>query len=406
MAVSQLAYLGIGVSDMDAWKTFATDILGMQIIERADDGTVYLRMDENHHRIALHPSGEDDVLYIGLQTPTTAEYEATKAALKAAGVATTQGSQAEIAHRRLIDFVKFETGGLPFELSIGPNTRWDPPFQPARPMAGFKTGQLGLGHVVLRSTDRDESARLLINTLGFRVSDYIGTMVFLHCNPRHHSVAFQPSIKDLPRSRDKKMWHFQLETNTLDDVGTALDLANRAGRARGVVARPPLQRPDGVLLHVDAVGLRGRVRLGRAPRRRRGLAGPAARPRHPLGPQGPARAGAGHAGPCSPLSARGRFLTDLLRAGDVERVVDQRLDAREEAHRMRQDGVIVERRFILPARMNVEQLWVPRGPIRVNVQAAWFRARRRHVLKDRLRDGGLVAGPRVESREDEQLHRG
>jgi 2,3-dihydroxybiphenyl 1,2-dioxygenase len=229
MAVSQLAYLGIGVSDMGAWKTFATDILGMQIIERADDGTVYLRMDENHHRIALHPSGEDDVLYIGLQTPTTAEYEATKAALKAAGVATTQGTQAEIAHRRLIDFVKFETGGLPFELSIGPNTRWDPPFQPARPMSGFKTGALGFGHVVLRSTDRDESAGLLINALGFRVSDYIGTMVFLHCNQRHHSVAFQPSIKDLPRSRDKKMWHFQLETNTLDDVGTALDLANRAG---------------------------------------------------------------------------------------------------------------------------------------------------------------------------------
>jgi len=229
MAVSQLAYLGIGVSDMDAWKTFATDILGMQIIERADDGTVYLRMDENHHRIALHPSGEDDVLYIGLQTPTMAEYDGTKAALRAAGVSTTQGTQAEIAHRRLIDFVKFDTGGLPFELSVGPNTRWDPPFQPARSMSGFKTGALGFGHVVLRSTDRDESAALLTKVLGFRVSDYINTMVFLHCNPRHHSIAFQPSIPDLPRSRDKKMWHFMLETNTLDDVGTALDLANRAG---------------------------------------------------------------------------------------------------------------------------------------------------------------------------------
>jgi 2,3-dihydroxybiphenyl 1,2-dioxygenase len=229
MAVSQLAYLGIGVSDMGAWKTFATDILGMQIIERADDGTVYLRMDENHHRIALHPSGEDDVLYIGLQTPTMAAYDGTKAALKAAGVSVTQGTQAEIAHRRLIDFVKFETGGLPFELSIGPNTRWDPPFQPARPMSGFKTGSLGFGHVVLRSTDRDESAGLLTKALGFRVSDYINTMVFLHCNERHHSIAFQPSIPDLPRSRDKKLWHFMLETDTLDDVGTALDLATRAG---------------------------------------------------------------------------------------------------------------------------------------------------------------------------------
>jgi len=228
MAVSQLAYLGIGVSDMGAWTSFATDILGMQIIERADDGTVYLRMDENHHRIALHPSGEDDVLYIGLQAATAASFEQAKAALRAAGVSVTQGTPAEIAHRRLIDFVKFETGGLPFELSIGPQTRWDPPFQPARPMSGFKTGSLGFGHVVLRSTDRDESAGLLTKALGFRVSDYINTMVFLHCNPRHHSIAFQPSIKDLPRSRDKKLWHFMLETDTLDDVGTALDLATRS----------------------------------------------------------------------------------------------------------------------------------------------------------------------------------
>jgi len=228
MAVSQLAYLGIGVSDMGAWTSFATDILGMQIIERADDGTVYLRMDENHHRIALHPSGEDDVLYIGLQAATAASFEQAKAALRAAGVSVTQGTPAEIAHRRLIDFVKFETGGLPFELSIGPQTRWDPPFQPARPMSGFKTGSLGFGHVVLRSTDREESAGLLTKALGFRVSDYINTMVFLHCNPRHHSIAFQPSIKDLPRSRDKKLWHFMLETDTLDDVGTALDLATRS----------------------------------------------------------------------------------------------------------------------------------------------------------------------------------
>ncbi len=229
MAVSQLAYLGIGVSDMSAWGSFATDILGMQISERGEDGTVYLRMDEFHHRIALHPTGEDDVLYIGLQTPTHAAYEEIKTALRAAGVAVAQGTSDEIANRRVLDLVKFETGDLPFELSVGPNARWDPSFQPARPMSGFKTGSLGLGHVVLRSVAREESVRLFTQVLGFRISDYVGSMVFLHCNPRHHSVAFQPRSKNLPRSRDKRMWHFMLETTSLDDVGTALDLAAKAG---------------------------------------------------------------------------------------------------------------------------------------------------------------------------------
>jgi len=229
MAVSQLAYVGIGVSDVTRWKAFASDILGLQVVEGEEDGTVFLRMDEYHHRLALHATGEDDVLYIGLQVATAGAFAEGKAALRAAGVALTQGSPAEIANRRVIDLVKFESGELPFELSIGSHMRWDPPFRPARPMAGFKTGELGFGHVVLRSETPKETVRLLTEALGFRISDYIGTMTFLHCNPRHHSIAIQPSNPDLPRSRDKKMWHFMLETQTLDDVGTALDLAGKAG---------------------------------------------------------------------------------------------------------------------------------------------------------------------------------
>lgn len=229
MSVSQLAYVGIGVSDMARWQSFAEGVLGMQVVAGEDDGVVYLRMDEHYHRIALHPSGEDDVLYIGLQAPTRAAWEAGTAALRAAGIAVTPGTAAEIASRRVLELAKFETGGLPFELSVGLHARWDPPFQPARPMAGFKTGSLGFGHVVLRSENPEESVRLLTDALGFRISDYIGTMVFLHCNPRHHSIALQARLPDLPRSRDKKMWHFMVETLALDDVGTALDLAVRSG---------------------------------------------------------------------------------------------------------------------------------------------------------------------------------
>lgn len=79
-------------------------------------------------------------------------------------------------------------------------------------MSGFKTGALGLGHVVLRSATPKESVTLLTDALG-----------------RHHSVAFQPGGANLPRSRDKKQWHFMLETNSLDDVDTALDVAVKTG---------------------------------------------------------------------------------------------------------------------------------------------------------------------------------
>jgi extradiol dioxygenase len=225
MAVSQLAYIGIGVSEIEAWERFAKDILGFEIGERSHDDTVYLRMDEYHHRIALHPSGEDEILYVGLAAATPAAYEDGKAALKAAGVALVQGTPGELENRRVVDFVKFETGDLPIELALGPHIDFARPFLPGRPMSGFKTGALGMGHVVLRTPTRDETVKLLIEALGFRISDYIGNMVFLHCNPRHHTLALQPESPNLPAAQGKKLWHFMVETNSLDDVGMAFDLA-------------------------------------------------------------------------------------------------------------------------------------------------------------------------------------
>jgi 2,3-dihydroxyethylbenzene 1,2-dioxygenase len=59
--VTQLGYLGIGVSDINAWEKFATQTLGLQVSEREEDGTLLLRMDEYRYRFALHPDGADDV---------------------------------------------------------------------------------------------------------------------------------------------------------------------------------------------------------------------------------------------------------------------------------------------------------------------------------------------------------
>ncbi len=45
MGVSQLGYLGFGVSDVGAWEDFLTSFLGMEVTVHASDGTVYARMD-------------------------------------------------------------------------------------------------------------------------------------------------------------------------------------------------------------------------------------------------------------------------------------------------------------------------------------------------------------------------
>ena len=97
---------------------------------------------------------------------------------------------------------------------------------------------------------------------------------------------------------------------------------------------------------------------------------------------------------------------DHRRAGPrhVERVIDQRLHPFDEAHRVRQARVMVERGFVHPARMDVEQARVTGRAERLDAQAAGFRPGRHHDVAERLVHGALVSRARVETSEDEQVH--
>ena len=102
------------------------------------------------------------------------------------------------------------------------------PFVSPTGVSGFTTGDQGLGHIVLGTPDIAGSTHFYTNVLGFRVSDYWrpdgaeDDMVFLHCNPRHHSLALVPAD-------EAALYHFMLEMNTLDDVGYTLDRHEATG---------------------------------------------------------------------------------------------------------------------------------------------------------------------------------
>ena len=72
--VTSLGYLGIGVSDLDAWKVYATGVLGIEAIERGS--RLDLRYDEQVWRLSLAASGEDDLTFIGLEVSSVKALEA------------------------------------------------------------------------------------------------------------------------------------------------------------------------------------------------------------------------------------------------------------------------------------------------------------------------------------------
>jgi hypothetical protein len=87
----------------------------------------------------------------------------------------------------------------------------------------------------------------------------------------------------------------------------------------------------------------------------------------------------------------------------VERMIDQRLRAGEETHRVRQTGVKIERGLVLPPRVDVEQARIAHRAEGVNIQAASLLAGRRDRFANGLREGGFLALPGVKAGEDEKL---
>jgi 2,3-dihydroxybiphenyl 1,2-dioxygenase len=235
MAVSQLGYIGIGVSNMDKWEEYLQEVLGMEVVERAKDGTVYVRMDELHHRLALYPNGQDDVLGVGWQTANRKAFEATKDSLLACGVEFQQATPEEIANRHVVDMVKFDLSGFPLEVYYGPHVVFEKNFNSPVGLRGFKTGELGLGHVGMNVDDAKKAARILEEGLGFLVSDnFNGNDRFFHCNPREHTAVLGSRNERDP----KRLQHFMVEVNHIDDVGFAYQRVEE----RGIELTSRLQR--------------------------------------------------------------------------------------------------------------------------------------------------------------------
>lgn len=223
-SVTQLGYLGLSVRDINQWERFATQTLGLQANGYDSDGSLFLRMDEYHHRFTVHPSGRDDIAYVGWQVTNGQEMDEVADQLRAAGVEINYGTSKEIQERRVEGLIKFDDpSGIPSEAFFGPAMNFEDPFKSPRPISGFVTGEQGLGHIVLYVDDQDRSVRFYRDVLGMRISDYIRIMTFFHCNSRHHTVAMMAA------KAPKRLNHFMLQLGSINDVGATYDLCQDQG---------------------------------------------------------------------------------------------------------------------------------------------------------------------------------
>lgn len=224
--IESLGYIGFESPKAEEWLTFGPEVLGLELAGRGPDGAVRLRVDDAAHRIAIHPAERDDLAYLGWAVAGPSALDAAVVALEKQGLPVEPGDAELAALRGVAGLAWFvDPFGFRHELAWGQLAR-PASFRPGRAMSGFVTGSGGLGHAVLIVPDLERAQAFYTGVLGFRLSDRIDAGIpvrFLHCNPRHHSLA----LAGVPGAVG--MHHLMLEARSLDDVGTALDLCQRRG---------------------------------------------------------------------------------------------------------------------------------------------------------------------------------
>ena len=220
MELQSLGYIGIRAKDVGEWADYGSKFLGMQLVDRSRS-TLTFRMDDRRQRVLVDADGGEGAAFVGWEVGDEAALDALAARLEQGQVGVRRMPAALADERRVKALIRFEDpAGNVLEAFHGGEIASDP-FRPGRAISGFRTGPLGMGHVVMNVERIDRVLPFYQDLLGFRLSDYTlrpFKAYFLHLNPRHHSFA-------MIETGHNSVHHMMVELFMLDDVGQAYDLA-------------------------------------------------------------------------------------------------------------------------------------------------------------------------------------
>lgn len=224
--MTALGYLLFNATDLSDWPAFAEDQLGMQATAAPGEGRLRWRVDDWEWRVEVALAAEDGLAAVGWQIKDEETLLVLERRLAAEKIAYRRMDDATCADRGIRQaIVCRDPAGVELELFVGQRSARETFASPCG--TRFVTGDQGLGHIVLFVREYDDCLHFYRNLLGFRTSDWLmmdGMQItFLHCNPRHHSLALASSEKG-PR-----LLHFMLQTETLDEVGYAYDRCLASG---------------------------------------------------------------------------------------------------------------------------------------------------------------------------------
>ncbi|PLX74335.1 MAG: 2,3-dihydroxybiphenyl 1,2-dioxygenase [Azoarcus sp.] len=151
MDIIGIGYLGFETTKLDEWRQYGPRVMGFQIGNSPDydPDSLYFKLDDRRHRIALHPGKIDRIAYIGWEARGKLEFHAAVERFRNNNIEVTVGDAELCATRGVKELIRFRDPiGYQHELFYA--QKWSPrSFVPGRPHGGFVCGARGVGHVVL-----------------------------------------------------------------------------------------------------------------------------------------------------------------------------------------------------------------------------------------------------------------
>ncbi len=151
--VKSLAYMGVTSPGLAEWESFGPEVLGLEARLSENEDVLQLRMDDRHHRLAIHRGERNALLYLGWDAGDEDSLGTCFEVLQRSGVTSRWGTEEECWERQVLSMVVAEDpSGIRHELVSGQKVE-PKSFRPGRAISEFVTGEQGMGHVVLAVPD-------------------------------------------------------------------------------------------------------------------------------------------------------------------------------------------------------------------------------------------------------------
>ncbi len=229
--IKALSYVVVMTPHLDDWCELAARLVGLQVEVVEAGVSVRLRMDNKKQRLLLEATAGDASLAMGFEVADQAALDEVSDEVSRNGFSVQRATAQETKLRGVSAMVHFQDpDGNRVEIAWGLQDA-SVDFVPGRPMGGFRTGDLGMGHVALKAGNFQKMCALYRDVLHFRLSDRASVPFvaeFYHVNQRHHTIGLADT------GTGAGVYHLMLEYNQWDDVGRAYDMALEHPESIGV----------------------------------------------------------------------------------------------------------------------------------------------------------------------------